>query len=116
MINHELGSHSVVTEPDHSATTDCGKSGIFQALHFKHNSNIGGQIESLAGWQSEQLVIVKHTVEVLNPFRINIPIEDDPVSFRFLTTEIVDYLSQSCCEKSICPLTSGTVKTAVQCF
>ena len=81
--------------------------------------------------QSEQLVIIQHTckkkkqivasenwkilpVQVLHPFWINVTIENDPMEFRALSTNIVYYLPQNMCEQTIIPLTGGRIKCTIE--
>ena len=51
---------------------------------------IGWYAEPLSIGQSEHLVVIKHTVQVLHPLWINITIKDDPLPFVNLTTDIVN--------------------------
>jgi len=53
-------------------------------------------------------------VQVLNPFRIDISIEDDPVSLGTFPTNIVDDLSENVGEKTIVPLASCRIECPIQ--
>src|SRR6202000_1777042 len=89
---------------------------IFQALNFEHNTNVGRQIESLAVWQSKQLVVVEHTVQVFHPLWIDVAIKNNPVALAVFSTEIVNDLPQDTGEQSVRPFSSCAVKATVKCF
>src|ERR1700744_5428761 len=60
-IDHS-GFDDIVTEPDHSATTDSRKRGVTKMLNLKHDANIGWEVKAFTIRQCEQLVVIKHTV------------------------------------------------------
>ncbi|KAI6769165.1 hypothetical protein HG531_010269 [Fusarium graminearum] len=105
VFDQHVGRHGILTEPNHTTTTDSSQSCILQGLDFEHDSNVGGKVETLTIGKREQLVVIEYTVQVFNPFRVHVTIEDDPMSFRVLTTEVVDDLSQNAGEQTICPFT-----------
>lgn len=60
---------------------------VFKKCGWTH---IGWQAETLAIWQSQQLVVVQHGVKVLHPLWVDITIKDDPLALLQLTSHIVD--------------------------
>ncbi len=45
-------------------------------------------------------------VQVLDPFRVDVTVKDDPMSLPAFTADIIDYLAQDMGEKTIVPFTS----------
>lgn len=60
--------------------------------YLKHNPDIGGDGETLAIRQREQLVVIQHGVEVFHPLRVHITVKDDPLPFVDFPTHIVNDL------------------------
>lgn len=60
--------------------------------HLKHDADIGGDGETLAVGQREQLVVIQHGVEVLHPLRIHVTVKDDPLSLVDLPSHVVNDL------------------------
>lgn len=65
--------------------------------HFKcteyrkgRKSYIGRQTEAFSIGQGEQLVIIQHGVQVLNPFRIHVSVEDDPLALLQLSPHVIN--------------------------
>lgn len=52
-------------------------------------------------------------VQVLNPFRVDVAIKDDPVSLPAFTADIVDYLTQNVGEEAIVPFTCRRVECPI---
>jgi hypothetical protein len=53
-------------------------------------------------------------IQVLHPLRIDIAVEDNPVSFCTFTTDIIDNLSQDMRKESIVPLARSWVQSPIQ--
>lgn len=53
-------------------------------------SYIWWQAETLSIRQGEQLVVIQNRVEIFNPLRVNITIEDDPLTLLQFTSNIVN--------------------------
>ncbi|KAI6748665.1 hypothetical protein HG530_015438 [Fusarium avenaceum] len=81
-----------------SSLSECG---ILKRLDFKHDSDIGWQVKTFTIGKREQLVVIEYTVQVLNPFRIDITIKDDPMSLGVLATEVIDNFAEDAGEKTI---------------
>ena len=62
----------------------------YRSIQWSMFPYIGWYAEPLSIGQSEHLVVIKHTVQVLHPLWINITIKDDPLPFVDLTTDIVN--------------------------
>ena len=62
----------------------------YHSIQWSMFPYIGWYAEPLSIGQSEHLVVIKHTVQVLHPLWINITIKDDPLPFVDLTTDIVN--------------------------
>ena len=52
-------------------------------------AHIGRDSQSLSIGQSQKLVVIQHTVQILNPLWVHISVEYDPLSLVELTTYIV---------------------------
>ena len=113
---HDIDINCIVAEPNHTATTDSGQSSILKRFDFEHDANIRRQTKTFTVRQSEQFVVVQDTVQVLNPLRIDITIEDDPVTLAVFTTQVVDNLAENAREQTIGPLTGSAVEAAVKAF
>ncbi|GKT85477.1 hypothetical protein Ct61P_03327 [Colletotrichum tofieldiae] len=114
VLEHHSRRDGIFAEPDHTATTDCGKSGVLQGLDFEHDADIGRQVETLTIGQGEKFVVVQHTVQVLNPFGVDVTVENNPVALGILASEVVDNLSQDAGKETVRPLTCSGVKVSVQ--
>lgn len=55
-------------------------------------------------------------VEILNPFRVDIAIEDDPVSLSSLATDVIHDLAENMSEETVVPLAGRGVQGTVQRF
>jgi hypothetical protein len=81
--------------------------------------------------QREQFNVVQHTVialdghiihsiseylpiQVLDPFRIDIAIKDDPVSLTAFTTDVIDKLAQDVGEQPVVQFTRHGIERAIQ--
>ena len=53
-------------------------------------------------------------VQVLDPLRVYVTIEDDPVSLAALPTNVVHNFTQRVREETVIPLTGSRVKSAIQ--
>ena len=114
VLDHHIDLHSVVAEPDHTTTGDSSKSGVLEGLNFEHDANVRRQIETLSVWQGEELVVVKHGIQVLDPLGVNISVEYDPMALSVLTTEVVDNLAQYTREETVGPFASSAVKSSIK--
>lgn len=61
--------------------------------YLKHNSNIRWQRQSFTIGQGEQFVVIKHRVQILNPFRVYIAVEYYPLAFVDFATHVVNDFS-----------------------
>ena len=113
---HHGSSDSVFIEPNHTATTDRGQGSVLESFDFEHNTDIRGQVQTLSIGEGQEFVVVKDTVQIFNPFGVDIAVEHDPVPFRILTTEIVHNLSQNTGKQTVSPFSSGAVKISIECF
>lgn len=52
---------------------------MFQRIYFKQDAHIVIDSNALTSWQCMDLGVVKESVHVLYPLRIDISIEDDPL-------------------------------------
>ena len=50
--------------------------------------------EALAVGQRQQLAVVEHRVEILDPLRVDVAVEDDPLTLADLAAHVVDDLAQ----------------------
>jgi len=87
---------------------------VLQIRHLKHDLDILGDGESLAIGKSEELVHIKHRVEILNPFRVYVAVEDDPLTLVQLPSHIVNDLPKNVGEQTIRPLPGIGVKDSVE--
>jgi hypothetical protein len=55
--------------------------------------------------QRKQFIVAQHTIQVLDPFRIDIAIKDNPVSLTAFTTDVIDNLARDVGEQSVVPST-----------
>ena len=98
---------------------------------LEHDANIWREIQAFAIGQRKQLVVVQYTderrsiqhratipfytpVQILNPFWIDISIEDNPVSFATLTTNIIHDFTKDVGEQTIVPLTRRMVERSIE--
>mmetsp|Transcript_40202 Transcript_40202/g.45967 ORF Transcript_40202/g.45967 Transcript_40202/m.45967 type:complete len:475 (-) Transcript_40202:626-2050(-) len=107
---------ALVTEPDHTATTDGGQGSMLQTLDLKHNSDVRRDRKTLTTGQCQQFVIIEDGIKILGPFGVDITIEDDPMTFAALTSNIVENLSQDLGENTISPFQSGRIQPTIQFF
>jgi hypothetical protein len=101
-------------------------------LDLEHDSNVRWEVETFTIGQREQFIVVQHTVialdgriihpileclpiQVLDPFRIDIAIKDDPVSLTAFTTDVINNLAQGVGEQPVAPFTRRGIERAIQC-
>lgn len=53
------------------------------------NVYIWWKAQSFSIWECQQLVVIQNRIQVLDPFRINISIKDDPLSFLQFSSHVV---------------------------
>ena len=69
----------LVVEINHAHSGDSGGRSIEEGVSLKDEAGSIGEVNSLACGQSQQVIIIQHTVQRLHPFRINISIQDYPI-------------------------------------
>ena len=65
-------------QKDHTATRDCSGRGNFQVVDFEKHSASVWHSDSLTVVKTEHLVVIEHSVHVLNPESIDRTVETDP--------------------------------------
>mmetsp|Transcript_12959 Transcript_12959/g.30929 ORF Transcript_12959/g.30929 Transcript_12959/m.30929 type:complete len:662 (+) Transcript_12959:973-2958(+) len=68
-----------VADVDDAGTGDGGGGGEVEVADLEDHPHVGLQGDALVGGEGEDLVVVHHTVHRLDPIRIQITIEDDPL-------------------------------------
>lgn len=85
---------------NHAATWNCGRRGHWEIIHFKHHGECGWELDSLTVWKAQHLVIIKHSVHVLDPKCIDWPVKNDPF---FSITRIRHVWPDQGCDDTISP-------------
>jgi hypothetical protein len=101
-----LGFHE-----DHAATGNSGWGSLGKILDLEHHSHSGLQLDNLTGVKAELLVIVKHSVHVLNPNSIDGAVEHEPLTIGGLRFSAVTNRDS---QDTILPLTGVRVKSTVE--
>ena len=78
------------------------------------NTYIGWNSQTLSIGQSKKFVVIQDRVQILNPIRVHISVEYDPLAFARLASHVVNNLTQDVSEKTVSPLTSVGVKASIQ--
>jgi hypothetical protein len=65
---------------------------LSQVFDLEHDGHCGLKLDDLARVKTELLVIVEHSVHVLNPNGIDWPIEDDPFTISGLRFSAISNL------------------------
>ncbi len=64
---------------------------MFQSMSLKENLNIRWNSESLSIRKSKKSVVIKNRVEVFDPFRVDVSIENNPMfSTKILFVSLLD--------------------------
>lgn len=53
-------------------------------------THVGREAEALPVGQSQQLVVIQHRVQVLDPLGVHVAVEDNPLALLQLTSHVVD--------------------------
>ena len=116
VVENVAGRNSLLAEPHHTAAGDGGGGGVAEVLHLKHDAHIRGQREALAVGKREQLVVVEEGVEVLDPLRIDVAVEENPMALFGLVValHIVDDTAEGRREHAVLPLASRRVEDTIE--
>ena len=65
--------------------TDCGRGGDFQIHGFKHEIGGVGQLDDFTAHQTQLLIVIQHSVHVLDPDSVHRAVKDQPLPVRSLS-------------------------------
>ena len=88
-----------------------GRGGRPQVGDLEEKSHLGDQSDPLIAGQGEDLVVVHHGVEGLDPHGVNVPVQDNPL--RPLLAEVAE-VPHDAGEQAVLPLPGGGVDDPVQ--
>ena len=101
----------LVTEEDHPHAWDSSRTRILQWVRLKYEIHIICETNALSVRQSQKMVVVQHTIERLNPLRINVSVTDNPWSSG---QRLLDNWSSSSSQHSVEPFASVMIHVSEQ--
>ena len=93
-------SHGILAEPHHATPTNSGERCELKVLHFKNDAHVAGQHDPLAVWKRQKFVVIKNTIQILDPLGVYISIKNDPLSRILVSAKPVDDFSQNAAQPS----------------
>lgn len=79
-IDNALNIDILIIKINHSHSGDGGWRGIYKRVSLENEAGISSKANPLPSGQCKNMIIIKYTIKRLNPLRINITIENNPVT------------------------------------